>query len=90
MAQPVAPGLPDPTDAEVCGDQAHHRGLAVEPGRHRREFTTDLVRRKQIEYTALDGALFAHGHLRRFGVCLWVQWLVPNSIAETAGAWLRK
>jgi hypothetical protein len=63
--QSLPPGLAYPLAAQVPRHQADQRGLAIQPLRHRLQFAANLVLRKHLEYSGLDGALLTHCRLRR-------------------------
>jgi tetratricopeptide (TPR) repeat protein len=47
--------------AQISGDQAHQQPtLFIHPLRYCAQFTADLVLRKNIEYSSLDGAFLTH------------------------------
>jgi hypothetical protein len=57
--------LAHPLATEIAGHQADQRRLPVQPLRHCLQLAADLVLRKHLEYSGLDGALLTHCRLRR-------------------------
>jgi hypothetical protein len=66
--QSPPPGLAQPVAAQIAGHQAHQRALTVQPLRDGLQLTADLVPRKDLEYSGLDGAFLTHCRLRRCGL----------------------
>src|SRR5947209_8143490 len=54
-----------PLTAQIARNQAHQRQLPIQPLRDRFQLAADLVLRKNLEYSGLDGALLSHCRLRR-------------------------
>jgi len=46
--------------AQIARNQAHQRELPIQPLRDRFQLAADLVLRKNLEYSGLDGALLSH------------------------------
>jgi len=63
--QSPPPGLAHPLPPQIARHQANQLALAIQPLRHHLQLAADLVLRKNLEYSALDGAFLTHCRLRR-------------------------
>jgi hypothetical protein len=57
--------LAHPLPAQIARHKPDQPGLAIPPLRHRVQLAADVVLRKHIEYSGLDGAFLTHCRLRR-------------------------
>ena len=62
--QPPPASLAHPLATEIACHQADQRRLPVQPLRHCLQLAADLVLRKHLEYSGLDGAFLTHCRLR--------------------------
>ena len=58
--QPPPSRLAHPLAAQIARNQAYQRELPIQPLRDRFQLAADLVLRKNLEYSGLDGALLSH------------------------------
>jgi hypothetical protein len=57
--------LAHPLSAQIARHEADQPSFAIEPLRHLLQLAADLVLRKDLEYSGLDGAFLTHCRLRR-------------------------
>jgi hypothetical protein len=85
--QSAPTGLAHPLAAQIARHQADQRRLPVQPLRHRLQLAADVVLRKNLEYSGLDGAFLTHCRLRRRGSARDAVACSCN-LPETAGSFL--
>jgi hypothetical protein len=63
--QSPPPGLAHLLPPQIARNQTDQPALAIQPLRHRLQLAADVVLRKNLEYSGLDGAFRTHCRLRR-------------------------